>query len=240
MNRSFPLLSFVVLALIIAFAACDGAGTSDVTSSDIEAGNEIALNKAAETVRVCHVGSELPEYDPNCTENCGDAGKIDLIEVSVNAYHLGNPAHAYGGVSDYLPGDEGASGVGTEDSDGDGVDDGCEIPEDPYCPCFTTEDLVEGGPIVECGENFPGFSDLAAIIYEEGVEGRPGKACSGINCVDPVLPSCAISTAADQRISEGITAEEDAGCRTLILDICPNPNSPGVLVPESTVPFMGQ
>jgi hypothetical protein len=219
MTRLFTPLSIVLLALTI--AACDSAGTSDMAISETSADDELVLGKQ-EKVLVCHVGNELPEYDPACTEDCGDAGKIDLIEVAVPTNHLENPSHTYDGVSDYLP--------------GDGVDDGCEIPE-PTCPCFTTDDLVEGGPIAQCGENFPGFPDLAGIIFTDG-----GIGCSGILCAtgDPSVRSCAIATQADFSVTLNLTAEEDAGCRALILNHCPNPNEPAVAAPESTSPFIGQ
>jgi hypothetical protein len=103
---------------------------------------------------ICHVGNEVGPNgevyldDRGCIpteENgyfCPDAGKIDLIEVSKVAKHLNNPSHAYDGVADYFPEDIGASGVGNEDSEGDGVDDGCRPPPPPAsCPCWTSEVL---------------------------------------------------------------------------------------------------
>lgn len=102
---------------------------------------------------ICHVGNEAgPEGevyldDPGCVpieENgyfCPDAGKIDLIEVANTSKHLNNPSHTFNDLDDYLPGEVGASGVGNEDSNGDGVDDGCEPPILASCPCWTTEEL---------------------------------------------------------------------------------------------------
>ena len=104
-----------------------------------------------EKVLICHVGNETgpggEDYldDPDCTPSedngyfCPDAGKIDLILVAQSATHLDNPAHTYDGISDYEPGDVGASGEGTEDSDGNGIDDGCEPQE--ICPCWDVADL---------------------------------------------------------------------------------------------------
>jgi hypothetical protein len=103
-----------------------------------------ALAARQDKTLICHVGNEEGPngevYDPNCVPEpangyfCADAGKIDLILVARRAKHLGNPAHEYDGIFDYEPGDVGASGDGTEDSNGDGIDDGCEPSED--CPCF--------------------------------------------------------------------------------------------------------
>ena len=101
---------------------------------------------------ICHVGNELgpngEEYDPNCVPDkfngycSADAGKIDLIVVAEKAAakHLNNDSHSWDGISDYEPSDVDASGDGTEDSDGDGVDDGCE-PVEP-CPCWDVGDLM--------------------------------------------------------------------------------------------------
>lgn len=107
---------------------------------------------------ICHVGNEEgpggETYldDPGCApieENgyfCPDAGKIDLISVANASKHLSNPNHTYDGIDDYLPEDVGASGEGDEDSNGNGIDDGCEPPELTSCPCWTAEvlDSVDG------------------------------------------------------------------------------------------------
>ncbi|MCW8925885.1 MAG: hypothetical protein OQJ84_06480 [Xanthomonadales bacterium] len=104
-----------------------------------------ALAAKPEKDLVCHVGNELgsngetyqqnpecdilPPYEGDPADYiCPDAGKIDLIEVSKKANHLGNLSHAYDGISDYRPEFLSASGEGKEDSDGDGIDDGCEFP----------------------------------------------------------------------------------------------------------------
>ena len=106
---------------------------------------------------ICHVGNEVgPDGevyldDPGCIpieENdyfCPDAGKIDLIQVAKRAKHLGNPSHTYDGISDYTPEEVYASGEGKEDSNGDGIDDGCE-PLNGNTPIGTiTEDILRGG-----------------------------------------------------------------------------------------------
>lgn len=104
-------------------------------------------------ILVCHVGNEVgpggEDYldDPGCVpieENgyfCPDAGKIDLISVKNDSQHLGNPSHTYNGISDYLPADVGASGEGNEDSDGDGIDDGCAPPPSGE---FSTTQTIKG------------------------------------------------------------------------------------------------
>jgi hypothetical protein len=101
---------------------------------------------------ICHVGNKESRTgdtyldDPDCKGgNCPDAGKIDLIVVANVAKHLGNPSHIYDEIPDYRPSDVGASGDGTEDSNGDGIDDGCE-PIDGNTPVGTiTSDIVRGG-----------------------------------------------------------------------------------------------
>lgn len=75
-------------------------------------------------VAVCHVSGD---------------GEINLIVVSANSNHLGNPNHNWDGITDYAPDDVGASGEGTEDSDGDGVDDGCQ--PQSTCPCWEELEL---------------------------------------------------------------------------------------------------
>lgn len=99
---------------------------------------------------VCHVGNEVGPGgetfldDPDCEPSdlndyfCPDAGKIDLIVIAEKAAakHLVNPSHYWDGISDYDPIAMGASGDDTEDSDGNGVDDGCEIPVEDACPCW--------------------------------------------------------------------------------------------------------
>ena len=110
-----------------------------------------ALAAKPEKNLICHVGNEVGPGgevyldDPGCMPHednsyfCPDAGKIDLIEVAKQAKHLGNDAHSYDGISDYQPGELGASGEGKEDSDDNGIDDGCEPPDLLLtCPCWNT------------------------------------------------------------------------------------------------------
>jgi hypothetical protein len=96
------------------------------------------------------------------------AGKIDLILVAAKANHLGNPSHTYGGISDYGPIAMGASGIGKEDTDGNGVDDGCEIPN--TCPCWAQAQLqavtaANFEPSLSCDGLFaPNYPAVAAIL----------------------------------------------------------------------------
>lgn len=141
-GRYVRTLGVVVLVGAVA-AACDSGVETDALTG-VE--GTFAKKGPPGKVLVCHVGNELPEYDPACTEGCGDAGKIDLIEVANPAKHLGNPAHTYDGQSDYDPVEAGATGEGKEDSDGNGIDDGCEIPDDEtiFAIAYTNVDGVPG------------------------------------------------------------------------------------------------
>jgi hypothetical protein len=95
---------------------------------------------------------------------------------------------------------------------------GERLPCDLFCPCFTAEDLQQG-TIALCADPFPGFPDLAGIIYTDG-----RRVCSGALCgtVDGSL-SCAIQPISGGLIIELVTAEENADCRTLIGEACPAP-----------------
>ena len=122
-----------------------------------------ALAKKPEKILVCHVGSELGSSGETCQENpdctiptewigdpadyeCPDAGKVDLISVSNDAKHIGNPAHKFLDAEgflweDYLP----EEGVGDDpadfdNGDADGIDNGCDLEPEPLltCPCWNT------------------------------------------------------------------------------------------------------
>ncbi len=164
-------LALAMSALVI--AACDSTIAPE-TGATIDPGDELVLGKDHK-VAVCHVGHKLPLYDPACTENCGDAGKIDLIFVTPKAAekHLNNPDHTFDGVSDYLPGDEGASGEGSEDTSDDGVyvDDGCVIPDDEgtiFAIAYTDVNPADGDGFKE------GTDVLIAKLVDESGDGQPG------------------------------------------------------------------
>jgi hypothetical protein len=140
---------------------------------------------------VCHIGSEEgpggETYDPNCVptlENnyfCADAGKVDLITVPNVRKHLGT--HEYDGLSDYLPEQIGASGIGQYDEDGDGIDQGCQV----LCPCwgeaelawFTTKTGVElSGACDGLASDALVLLDVANSDDGQVFELKPGGNCS--------------------------------------------------------------
>jgi hypothetical protein len=189
-----------------------------------------ALAAKKDKVLICHVGNEEGPagevYHPACVPEeandyfCADAGKIDLILVSGNANHLGNGSHMYDGISDYEPGDVGASGDGTEDSNGDGVDDGCEPPE--ICPCWDEVELLSvtaenNLPAGSCsvGSNLP----LNAVIQNDftspGVEG--GFAAQIL--LDDVIDGVCLTRDFEPFFLE-ISVEETASCIAQIAARC--------------------
>ncbi len=164
MNR---LLAFIAITTL---AACDTGITERTAEADPVA--EVAA-KRSKTL-VCHVGNEAGPagegYDPSCLPGasngwfCPDAGKIDLLEVADASKHLGNSAHAFGGVADYEPLSKGASGVGKDDGDGNGIDDGCEVA--PSCPCWnaTELELVTRDNLAPDSCPTIGDPDVAAVV----------------------------------------------------------------------------
>jgi hypothetical protein len=112
----------------------------------------------------------------------------------------------------------------------------CEALE---CPCYTAEQLQAAGPINQCGENFPGFPNLAGVRYQSG-----GAACSGDGCLALGVLSCVlfdpINGVSNPVIP--ISEEDDADCRALILENCPNPNLSNGLTPSQLTgaPFFDQ
>lgn len=112
----------------------------------------------------------------------------------------------------------------------------CEI----SCPCFTSEDLQ--GTVFECGENFPGFSDMTGILFADGRIG-----CSGVLCADQTsAPSCALYNGSAGVSISSISEVDDYGCRTLIMANCDTPNAAAVSTlgasssDGSTIPFIDQ
>lgn len=194
--RAYSLSSALGLGLAFCISACDSAGPISSTDGTLD-----AASAKPDKALICHVGSEVLAEGPyagmtykeavidgDCdplAEICPDAGKIDLIEVNGPSKHLGNPSHMWEGQRDYKPGDVGASGVGDEDTtDGDGIDDGCEIPVvtacfidatwggsfnlevNPVTGTFTSSDPCPwfGGACSVSGTATPGaFSELGQI-----------------------------------------------------------------------------
>jgi hypothetical protein len=130
-------------------------------------------------------------------------GTYHLIEIAEPAYNT-HIAHGDAGVGEPVPGQPGFV-----------FDAECNLVE--ACPCFTAADIQQG-TIVECGENFPGFPDLAGVIYDDG-----RRACSGTDCVGPGL-TCGIQKINGSSVTATITAAEDVTCREIILNNCANPN----------------
>lgn len=187
-----------------------------------------ALADRQEKTLICHVGSELgpndetylddPDCVPSDTVSCPDAGKIDLILVANPANHLDNPNHEFDGFSDYDPIAVGASGVGTEDSNDDGIDDGCEIPE--ACPCWNQTDLTS----VTADNQFTQQSCSAASFYPIGVliqnvEGSTPGVEGGFAALVS-SPTVGFCTLRDAELFIPLTAEEASACVEQIAARC--------------------
>ena len=186
---------------------------------------------------ICHVGNEVGPGgevyldDPSCVPSdangffCPDAGKVDLIVVGKKARHLDNPSHSFGGLSDYEPGEVGASGEGTEDSNGDGIDDGCE--PSLTCPCWDKEDLVS-----VTADNHAGFFSCAgksnypesALIQNEF--GSTPDVEGGFLAAHGSYPSPKCITRDYPPNYLPITAEEAAACIELIAARCASIGDP--------------
>ena len=199
-----------------------------------------ALAAKQEKVLICHVGNETglggEVYldDPTCTPSdangyfCPDAGKIDLIVVAKVSKHLNNPNHEWDGISDYEPSDVSASGDGKEDSDFNGVDDGCELPE--VCPCVGAGipewDVAAQGT---AGWDISGFNcgcgpdtwcawESDPYTWVLAIENEAGNECGGVD------PSYRYWCAGDSGGSGGftsaieITEEQHLACVEAILD----------------------
>lgn len=79
-------------------------------------------------ISVCHVSAS-----PH------GALRIQLKTVKEEFRHVGNPDHVWEDVYDYIPMHLGASGEGNHDSNGNGIDDGCEV----SCPCWAYSELQQ-------------------------------------------------------------------------------------------------
>jgi hypothetical protein len=182
-----------------------------------------------EKTLICHVGNEMGPngevYDPACVpgENndnfCADAGKIDLIVVAKAAKHLNNDSHSWEGISDYEPSEVGASGDDTEDSDGNGIDDGCEPAEE--CPCWDEIELlgftVENQYIVSCDSYTWGYPNV--VLIQAFVDGNAftTKAYNS-DWRDP--PGCNIHYPNGEYVQLIITDEEANVCLSQMYDRC--------------------
>lgn len=164
---------------------------------------------------------ETPAQESVCDGETGAAFGLCNAYCEAMDCHLDNPQAS----------DNACTRVGNKFEQVTGRRPPCEL----SCPCFTASDLQQGN-IVACGENFPGFPDLAGVIYDDGRSG-----CSGFLCFTAVGRSCALVQPSGNLVFQiDITAQEDSDCRTLILQNCANPNSVSTASPTSTVPFIGQ
>ena len=173
---------------------------------------------------VCHVGNEegpLGEvYDPDCIPAdtngyfCPTAGKIDLLMLPKPEKHLENSSHQYAGTSDYDPLLKGASGYGNEDSDGNGIDDGCEIPQVSACPCWSEDELLS---ITK--ENLLGCSIYGLLLAI--IESKPGTTygAEGGFYANYSTASCATRDFRENGAAP-ISDEEFDACFMLIVDHC--------------------
>lgn len=169
-------------------------------------GNLLAAK--APKVLVCHVGGD---------------GTVNLILVSANSNHLGNAKHNFDGLTDYEPATIGASGEGTEDIDGDGIDEGCEPPAGVPCPCWDEEDLTavteENISLVFSCDALP-FLPFAATIETDN--NQPGITESfSAALFAPGEGFCQFSEGFGE-FADGLPAtdEEAASCISQIVDRC--------------------
>jgi hypothetical protein len=181
-------------------------------------------NRPVKTL-VCHVGNDVGPNgetyldDPYCAPNdlndyfCPSAGKIDLISVPehVATKHLENPNHYWDGTSDYDPIAEGASGEGTEDSDGNGVDDGCELISP--CPCWSESELE-----AVTADNYEGGCGLALSTYIENELGSTPGVEGGFSVF--AIGSYRSCFTRDFGINKDITIAEHQICLDQILARC--------------------
>jgi hypothetical protein len=158
-------------------------------------------------VAVCHVGGD---------------GTIDLIVVSANSNHLGNSEHSWDGITDYAPAEIGASGDGTEDNDGDGIDEGCEPPAGVACPCWEESELqavTAENHNTGASCNGGGVSVLPIAARIENISGASPGVEGSFTAVG--IPEVfAFCQTRDFALLLEITAEEAASCISQIVDRC--------------------
>jgi len=110
----------------------------------------------SDRVSLCHVS----------TDNHGGP-RIKLMSVKKTDRHLGNENHVWDDVYDYLPMHMGASGEGNQDSNGNGIDDGCEV----SCPCWQYSELEQVPD--EPASHHPDF--YCKNFYTSPDSSRPGS-----------------------------------------------------------------
>ncbi|MFC1688277.1 hypothetical protein ACFL07_01285 [Pseudomonadota bacterium] len=170
---------------------------------------------------ICHVGNEVGV----------DAGKIDLIVVAKADKHLDNASHEFGGISDYEPHEVGASGVGTEDSNGDGIDDGCE----PGCPCWFEDELqsvtaANHRSSRSCSGYLPTSPDQIFLQNEEGSTPEVEGGFSAVHDEGLGLYVCTTRDFPQEPRERHITSDEALVCYGQILDRCAEIGDP--IIPD--------
>lgn len=162
----------------------------------------------------------------------GDAGQIDLIVVAANSNHLDNASHSFEGLWDYEPSEVGATGEGTEDFDGDGVDEGCEPPVIETCPCWDEAELqavtggIEGNQSLDNSCNAPLVSSLPIVARIENVSGSTPGVEGSFTAADFGGGNTFCQTRDFDPFFQLITSVEAASCMEQIVDRCAAIGSP--------------
>lgn len=168
---------------------CEEEGCPAFPRDPVDCSDELAC-----TIDSCDVENGCGNEPVECVPS-------DLCHVSICSESDGNCAE---------------TPVVCESGDVCDLDTGECVP-DTICPCFTLEELQAGGPIVQCGDNFPGFDGLTGANYADG-----NIACSGAKCVDSTTTaSCSYSLTEISVIP--ISPEENGSCSALILENCNDP-----------------
>ena len=175
------LAAALLVGLALLIAACDSGLTETASTADAD-----LLDGRPTKEDVCHVGNELPEYDAACdssVEECGDAGKIDLISVKAKAaeQHLANDSHCFGDLCDYEPYETGEGAK--DDDDGDAVDNGCD-----NCPDDANRDQANNdgdglGDACDDDDDNDGDTDAEEIACNSDPT-DPTDSCSDVVCQD--------------------------------------------------------
>ena len=175
-------------------------------------------------------GNLLAGQEPKLTVCHANAlGVIDLLVVSASSSHLGNASHSFDGIMDYEPSEVGATGTGTEDFDGDGVDEGCEPPVGVACPCWEEADLqavtAENQNLgASCDQG--GVSSLPFAARVENASGSTPGVEGSFTAADFGAGNTFCQTRDFEPFFQVISAEEAASCIEQIVDRCEAIGSP--------------
>jgi hypothetical protein len=145
-----------------------------------------------------------------------------VIPEKASSAHLGDSGHKWNGFSDYEPLAMGASGEGTEDTDGDGIDEGCEPPS--ACPCWDAMELQQVTASNQDDNSCSGANIIITYPYpfsaaiqdefsgvDDGVEGGFSALNDGAN---------ALCSTRDVFQLLNITSDEANACIQQIADRC--------------------